>query len=183
VFAHSEDRNPLEHLETAIEKPKAVQKSLKDRGLLLEATNTLDILSNVSGGIQRKTTVTGDLDLLLTVDIKKLVPGWGGTLFVYGLGLYGQNPSKYVGDNQGVSNIAAPHTWKLFEAWYQHNLFERFSVLAGLYDVTSEFDVIMSASELFVNSSFGTGAEFAASGQNGPSTFPSAGLGSGQKLS
>lgn len=177
VFAHSEESQQVEQLEKIIEKPKAVQKSLKGQGLLLEATNTLDVLSNVSGGIQRKTTVTGDLDLLLTVDIKKLVPGWGGTLFVYGLGLYGQNPSKYVGDNQGVSNITGPHTWKLFEAWYQHNLFERFSVLAGLYDVTSEFDVIMSASELFVNSSFGTGAEFAASGKNGPSTFPSAGLG------
>jgi porin len=36
---------------------------------------------------------------------------------------------------------------------------------------------MMSSSELFVNSSFGTGAEFAASGKNGPSTFPTTSLG------
>jgi porin len=115
---------------------------------------------------------------LLTVDTEKLFSGWkGGTLFVYGLGLYGDNPSKHVGDIQAVDNIAAPVTWKLFEAWYQENLFERFSLLAGLYDVTSEFDVMMSSSELFLNSSFGTGAEFGASGENGPSTFPTTSLG------
>jgi porin len=96
---------------------------------------------------------------------------------VYGLGTYGDDPSKYVGDSQGVSNIAAPNTWKLFEAWYQQNLFEHFSLLAGLYDVTSEFDVMVSSSELFVNSSLGTGAEFGASGLNGPSTFPTTSLG------
>ena len=177
VLAHSEEIQPIEQLEKIIEKPKAVQKSLRDQGLLLEATNTMDVLSNVSGGIHRKTTVTGDLDLLLTVDIKKLVPNWRGTIFLYGLGLYGDDPSKNVGDIQGVSNLTAPNTWKLFEAWYQHNLFQRFSLLAGLYDVTSEFDVIVSASTLFLNSSFGTGAELGASGQNGLSTFPSTSLG------
>ncbi|MEO8327869.1 MAG: carbohydrate porin, partial [Nitrospirota bacterium] len=177
LLAHSEENQAVEQLEKIIEKPKAVRKNLKDEGILFEATNTMDILSNVSGGIQRKTALTGDLDLLLTLDIKRLIPNWKGTVFLYGLGLYGDNPSQNVGDIQGVSNIAAQNTWKLFEAWYQHNLFQRFSLLAGLYDVTSEFDVIVSASTLFLNSSFGTGAEFAASGQNGPSTFPSSALG------
>ena len=106
---------------------------MNDHGILLETTNTLDILSNVSGGIDQKTATVGDLDLLLTVDMKKLVPALkGGTLFVYGLGLYGDDPSKHVGDIQAVDNIAAPNTWKLFEAWYQQNLLERFSLLAGL---------------------------------------------------
>jgi porin len=177
VPAHSEEGQAVEQLEKIIEKPKAVQKSLKDQGLLLEVTNTMDILSNISGGVHRKTTLTGDLDLLLTVDIRKLVPSWRGTVFLYGLGLYGGDPSNNVGDIQGVSNIAAPDTWKLFEAWYQHNLFKRFSLLAGLYDITSEFDVIVSASTLFLNSSFGTGAELGAGGRNNLSTFPATSLG------
>ena len=176
-LAHSEESQAVEQLEKIIEKPKAAQKSLRDEGILLEATNTMDILSNVSGGIHRKTTLTGDLDLLLTLDIKKLVPSWRGTVFLYGLGLYGGDPSKSVGDIQGVSNIEAPDTWKLFEAWYQHNLFKRFSLLAGLYDITSEFDVIVSASTLFLNSSFGTGAELGAGGRNNLSTFPATSLG------
>ncbi|MCW5784278.1 MAG: hypothetical protein KIT39_13285, partial [Nitrospirales bacterium] len=53
VPAHSEESQAVEHLEKIIEKPKAVRKSLKDEGILLEATNTMDILSNVSGGIQQ----------------------------------------------------------------------------------------------------------------------------------
>ncbi|GJL59829.1 MAG: hypothetical protein NPIRA03_26860 [Nitrospirales bacterium] len=176
-LAHSEERQPIEQLEKIIEKQKTARKSLKDQGLLLEATNTIDILSNVSGGLHQKTTLTGDLDLLLTVDLKKLVPNWRGTVFLYGLGLYGGDPSNNVDDIQGVSNIAAPNTWKLFEAWYQHNLFKRFSLLAGLYDITSEFDVIVSASTLFLNSSFGTGAELGAGGRNNLSTFPATSLG------
>ncbi len=176
-FANSEEFHRFESLNTALGTWKAFQSTMNDHGILVETTNTLDILSNVSGGIRRKTETVGDLDLLLTIDTKKLVSGWQGTLFVYGLGTYGDDPSKHVGDIQAVSNIAAPNTWKLFEAWYQQNLFERFSLLGGLYDVTSEFDVMVSSSELFVNSSFGTGAELAASGKNGPSTFPATSLG------
>jgi len=177
ALANSKEFHRLEDF-GGIPQWKAFQTSMSNHGILLETTNTVDVLSNVSGGVQRKTAVTGDLDLLLTVDMKKLVSDWDrGTLFLYGLGTYGDDPSKYVGDIQAVSNIAAPNTWKLFEAWYQQNLFERFSLLAGLYDVTSEFDVMVSSSELFVNSSFGTGAELAASGKNGPSTFPATSLG------
>ena len=98
-------------------------------------------------------------------------------MFLYGLGLYGGNIAEGR-DAQGVSNISSKNIWKLFEAWYQQNMFqERLSILAGLYDVTSEFDVISSASELFVNSSFGTNPTLALSGKNGPSTFPNAALG------
>ena len=53
--------------------------------------------------------------------------------FLYGLGLYGNNPSQNVGDVQGVSNIGARNDWKLFEGWCQQNQFrERVSILAGL---------------------------------------------------
>lgn len=176
--ANSEELRRFESVDSVIDQWKAFQTSMDAHGVLLETVNTVDVISNVSGGINQKTVPVGDLDLLLTVDLEKFMSGWqGGTLFVYGLGLYGENPSKDVGDIQAVSNIAAPNTWKLFEAWYQQNLFEHFSLLAGLYDVTSEFDVMVSSSELFLNGSFGTGAEFAASGQNGPSTFPYTSLG------
>ena len=178
ALVNAEELHPRERVDGVLNQWKAFQSNMNDRGILMETTNTVDVLSNVSGGIDQKTTAVGDLDLLLTVDMKKLVPALkSGTLFVYGLGTYGDDPSKHVGDIQAVSNIAAPNTWKLFEAWYQQNLSERFSLLAGLYDVTSEFDVMMSSSELFVNSSFGTGAELAASGKNGPSTFPATSLG------
>ena len=52
---------------------------------------------------------------------------------------------------------------------------DRLSILAGLYDLNSEFDVIENAG-LFLNSSHGIGADFAQSGENGPSIFPSTSL-------
>jgi porin len=167
-----------EPYESPFHEWKEIRSQILGKGIRLETVNTTDVLSNVRGGISRGTEAPGNIDLMLTLDAEKLL-GWkGGTFFVYGLGNYGNNPSRDVGDAQGVSNIAAPNTWKLFEAWYQHNLFdEKVSILAGLYDVTSEFQVVRDASELFVNSSFGTTPEFASSGRNGLSTFPTTAAG------
>ncbi len=151
----------------------ALGKAATSKGIMLETVNTNDLLSTVSGGLRRRTDINGDVDLLFRVDAEELA-GWkGANFFLYGLGLYGNNPSRNVGDAQGVSSIGGPNGWKLFEAWYQQNFFgERLSLLTGLYDLTSEFDVIRSASELFVHGSFGTGPDLGLSGRNGPSTFP-----------
>ncbi len=157
-------------------KAHHLQEALDGRGITLKTVNTTDILSNVTRDGGPKAVIPGDIDLLLTLDAEKLV-GWrDATLFLYGLGLYGSNIAEGR-EAQGVSNISANNTWKLLEGWYQQNLFqERVSVLAGLYDVTSEFDVLRSASELFVHSSFGTNPTFGLSGKNGPSTFPTTSL-------
>ena len=143
----------------------------------LETVNTTDIGSNVNRKRNHRALVIGEVDLLFTLDTEKLFRWKGGTVFLYGLGLYGGTISEGR-DAQGVSNISGRNIWKLYEAWYQQNLFEeRLSFLAGLYDVSSEFDVISASSELFVNSSFGTNPTFAFGGENGPSIFPNVSLG------
>ncbi len=154
------------------------QRTVREAGVVFQTINTLDVLSNVSGGRQRGTTVTGDTDLVFMWDLERMHPLLDdATLFFYGLGVYGGNAEGNVGASQAVSSISAPKTWKLFEAWYQQNFFHgQVSLLGGLYDITSEFDVIQSSAELFVNSSFGTGPELAGSGRNGPSTFPTTSL-------
>ena len=165
------------HLQEQLDEWNFLRTHLDARGMTLKTVNTTDIGSDVNREGDNKALVIGDIDLLLTLDTEKLVHWEGGTIFLYGLGLYGGNIAEGR-DAQGASNISGENTWKLFEAWYQQNLFqERLSLLAGLYDVTSEFDVISSASELFVNSSFGTNPTFALSGKNGPSTFPNVSLG------
>ena len=177
TLARSEDLPGLPELKTLSDSWHAFRRYMDDTGVLLETINTIDVLSTVSGGLRQRTAAAGDFDILLTLDGNRLF-GWEeSTFFLYGLGLYGDNPSENVGDFQSVSSIAASNTWKLFEIWYQHNFMEKkYSLLAGLYDVTSEFDVVRTSSELFLNSSFGTGGEFAASGRNGPSTFPNTAL-------
>lgn len=143
----------------------------------LQGTYTGDYFAVLSGGAQRGSDYLADVSVVLRMD-GEAVFGWRGSSFlVYGLANYGDRPSERIGDVQGASNIEAPSTVKLFEAWWQQNLLsERVSLLVGLYDLNSEFDVI-EAGGLFLNSSFGIGAELGASGANGPSTFPTTSLG------
>ena len=94
------------------------------------------------------------------------------SVFLYGLGNHGGSAADLMGDFQVASNIEAPKSWRLFEAWVQQNFLEdRVSLLVGLYDLNSEFDVLRPGT-IFINSSFGIGAEYAQSGLNGPSIFP-----------
>jgi len=132
--------------------------------------------ANVAGGARTGGTYTSNLNLQL--DIEGAVLGWPDTIaHLDGLWLQGGLPSSFVGDAQGVSNISAPNNVKLYEAWVQKNfLRNQVSVLAGLYDLNSEFYRLLSAG-LFLNSSFGIGPEFSQSGVEGPSTFPDTSVG------
>lgn len=118
-----------------------------------------------------------NFDLTFDIDAEKLLKLPNTTFFLYLLGNKGQSPSEFAGDAQTLSNIDAPDDFKLYEIWIRHVLFnEKISMLAGLYDLNSEFDVINTGG-LFVNSSHGIGADFAQSGTNGPSIFPTTSLG------
>jgi len=138
----------------------------------LNAAYTGDMVSNHTGGIRRGTVYLHNIDLSLSVDAGALM-GWNGaSFFVYGLGNHGGSPSELVGDAQGLNNIEAPATGKVFEAWLEQRLFhDRVSVRAGLYDVNTEFDAHETGG-LFINSSHGVGPDFSQSGLNGPSIFP-----------
>jgi porin len=156
-----------------VEAWRDARARLAEHGIRFEAFYTLDVLSNVEGGLRRATSALGDVDLILRAELEPLL-GWpGARVLVYGLGTHGDRPSRDdVGDLQGVSSIEAVDTWKVFEAWIEQELgTPRVALLAGLYDVTSEFDVLPTAN-LFLHSSRGTGAAFGLSGRNGPSTFP-----------
>jgi porin len=143
-----------------------------ERGIDPAFDYTGEVFSNVSGGIRRKSVYLDNLSLTLSLDMHKLL-GWkGATLFFYGLSIQGGNPSDNVGDAQGLSNIAAFPTSRLYEAWLQQDLLNnRLSLLAGLYDLNSEFAVIESAA-VFLNPSQTIDPPFAFSGRNGPSVFP-----------
>lgn len=144
----------------------------QDAAIETELHYTLDTMASVAGGVKRANAVLGNVDLMLTADMERLL-GWsGGTLFLHGLASHGDSISASVGDLQGVDNIEAPETVRLYEAWYEHATPDgRLSLLFGLYDVNSEFDVL-PAGGLFVHSAHGMGSALGTSGVNGPSTFP-----------
>lgn len=140
--------------------------------LLLEATYTFDVLSNVSGGLRRGTRYLDNLDLVAEADMERLV-GWNGALIhVYGLYNNGTPFSTLVGDEQVSSNIeTGVRAFRLYEAWINQQIGENASLKVGLYDLNSEFDSL-DASGLFTGSAHGIGTDFSQSGGNGPSIFP-----------
>ena len=127
-------------------------------------------------GRSREPVFQDNLDLLLHLNLKAL-PGLRGTsIRVHVQSNRGESVSSEVGALQGINNLEAPEEWRLYEAWIEHQVSSpRISVLAGVYDINSEFDLIPSAGD-FLNSSFGFGPEYGLSGRTGPSSYPSTGL-------
>jgi porin len=158
--------------ETPAAKDAGTPSAIKP-GLINDGT----AFANLGGGVRHGGTYSNNLNLQLNVDGAALL-GWADTIaYVDALWLQGGLPSSFIGDVQGVSSTSAPNTVRLYEAWVQKNFrANRVSVLAGLYDLNSEFYRLQSAG-LFLNSSFGIGAEFAQSGVAGPSIFPATSVG------
>lgn len=141
------------------------------------ATWNVGASSNARGGARAGATSTSHLHANATADLNRLLGWQDTTAYADVLWVQGGQPGALVGDAQGVSNIAAPNTLRLYEAWLERNLAgDRLSALFGLYDLSSEFYRLQAAG-LFFNSSFGTGAEFAQSGLAGPSIFPNTAVG------
>lgn len=149
-----------------------------DDPFVVQIAYTGEVWRAASGGIGRGTRYLDNLDLTATADLEALI-GWrGATAFAYGLYNNGSSISELVGDAQTVSNIeVGTRAVRLYEAWFEQRLAgDRASLKVGRYDLSSEFDVLESGL-LFVHSAHGIGTEIAATGRNGPSTFPFLSLG------
>ena len=134
------------------------------------------VVTNLSGGVERRSAYIGNLNLSLTARGESIGLA-GTTLYANLLTITGGSASAIVGDAQGVSNIEGPSGTQIEELWVQQN-FEgnRVSALVGIYDLNSEFYRLQAAS-LFQNASFGIGPEFSQSGVEGPSIFPRTSVG------
>jgi len=144
----------------------SARKDLAEQGVTFEMIYTGEIVSNFNPGLvsnKKETMYLDNLDITLTVDTEKAGLWDGGTLFIYGLRNTGRDPSgNVIGDLQGASNIEAPNRHKpiIYEAWFEQQFFDTFSILFGFHDLNSEF-YVSEYSSLFLNSSPGIGAEVA----------------------
>ncbi|MEJ2218727.1 MAG: carbohydrate porin [Gemmatimonadota bacterium] len=141
----------------------------------LSASYTADFVA-VADAKETHGAVLGDGTAELRLNVVRAdLPGTHVLLKV--LSNHGGAPSNFLGDIQGVDNIEAPAAVHLYEAWIEHTFGRNdWSVLAGFYDLNSEFDAA-NTSSVFVNSSFGVGAGLGQSGRRGPSIFPTTSLG------
>lgn len=123
--------------------------------------------------MKRHTVVEGNFDLTVSLDTEKAKLWQGGTVFLYVLGNFGEAATGIVGNTRATSNIEAPETIKLYEAWYNQDFAEgKLSLLVGLHDYNSEFNALEYSGGLR-HSSFGIEPDIS---QVGPSIFPTAAL-------
>ncbi len=154
-------------VEATPDEPEAV--------LATEAAYTVEGWRNVHGGVRTGSELVSLLELSARLDSAAIgVRGWelyASAFFANG-GAFGE---AFAGSVQGVSGIEAERGHRpgeLHLQWQSQNA----AVLAGFYDVNSEFDAI-EGSALFLQPSHAMGPPFALSGANGPSTYPVTGLG------
>ena len=117
-----------------------------------------------------------NLDVTLEADLSRLVGWTGARLYVDGLNNLGGRPNDLAGTIQGVNNIEVGNRRaKIYQAWIEQQAGDHVSILAGLYDLNSEF-YHNDTSGLLIAPPFGIGSELSATGPNGPSIFPSTAL-------
>lgn len=145
--------------------------------ITVEASYTADISTVIAGGKTKSGRYLDDIELTGEFSLEDLI-GWkGATLFGHLLSNSGGAPNSVANTLQGVDNIevSRPRA-KIYELWLEQQLVDgRASVLAGLYDLNSEFYQTETAG-LLIAPAFGIGSELAATGPNGPSIFPSTSL-------
>lgn len=143
----------------------------------LQSAYTADVIGVVDGGDTRAGRFLDNLDVSLDGDLERQF-GWSGARVHFSLlANGGGEPNAVAGTLQGIDNIeVGAQGVRLYEAWIEQDLADgRASVLAGLYDVNSEF-YATEASDLLIAPPFGIGSELAATGPNGPAIFPSTSL-------
>ncbi len=94
-----------------------VHPTTVDAGLVL----TQDYFRNLDGGIAQRSGAPGIGHLTGSVSGQLWQGGGRDRFHVDLLGLSGSSISAQVGDFQGLDNIEAHNTLRIFEAWYQHD--------------------------------------------------------------
>lgn len=133
-----------------------VRPVFSDHGVDFFASYSAEVWGNTTGGMQQGTVYTGLLQFGANIDLEKLV-GWkGASVNTTWLWLSGRDVSAdYVGNFLTVSNIAGFNTLRMFDLWFQQNLFEdKLSIRLGQLNADGEF-VISDYGALFLNGTFG----------------------------
>jgi porin len=136
-----------------------------------------DVLSTWGDVVNGRARALDSTHATLDLDLERLV-GWRGfSVHADVNSTSGAAPGDDALTLQGIDNIEVgrPRA-RLYEFWSEYALPEgRASIRLGLQELNAEF-YATDSSGLLINPSFGLGPELAATGSNGPSTYPSTAL-------
>ena len=174
------DTNSAIYSDTLFGDWEGRRSAMLAQGYDLQLVYKLDLLNNTSTS-SGKIYGLDNLDIKLNIDFEKINGSKETSAFLQIISNRGDKPGAHSNRlPHGVDSIETPvngNTTKLFQAWMQQRfLDDKVSVLAGLYDLNTEFYYTDSAT-MFVHPTFGMSAELAGTGKNGPSVFPTSSFG------
>lgn len=129
-----------------------LRTELEERGIELAGGLVWDWSAAWRGGARNRATLGALLDANLTFDLERLCGLPRTIVYFDAYSIQGRDPSDDVGDIQGFSNLQAPDTEQLAEAWVETWVSEQVRVKFGKVDFNSEFAFTEEGGE-FVNSS------------------------------
>ncbi len=130
---------------------------LKDHGIAIGATETSEVLGNLTGGTKTGALYDGRLELDLDLDLGRLVGLENTVLHVNAYQIHGRGLStnNLDGNILTPSSIEAKRTIRLFDLWVERGFFDSaVSVRLGQIAVDDEF-ITSQYTAGFVNSTFG----------------------------
>jgi porin len=129
---------------------------LGERGLTIDLAYTGEVLAGLHGGLVRRATYHGGVDLGLTFETEKAGLWSGGKIYLLAQNEHGQGLSDTtVGALQSVSNLESPPLTQLSELWFEQTLFDGLLTLRfGKQDANRDFASPRYGGN-FVNNAFG----------------------------
>ncbi len=140
--------------DSAPPEPEPAKCALTLGGLSFPVSYTGEVLGNLAGGYKQGAVYDGLLSVGVQGDLDKLV-GWQGASFLVS-GIYPHGASlsdNYVHDFNGVSNIDAYDSPRLYEAWLQQDI-GPWSIRLGQILADAEF-FVSDTGAVFINGAFG----------------------------
>lgn len=114
---------------------------------------TGDFARNFSGGLNKGNLYIGMVEGEFELHSEALSLWKGGTFFLHALHTHGESVSALVGDLQGVNNIEAFSTLRIYQYGYRHE-FKKGSISLGQNDLSADF-ITSDLASLFIHNSFG----------------------------
>lgn len=150
-----------------------VRTRLDEYGIGFALQEQTEVWGNLKGGIKPGTAYDGLTSAGLCIDGSKAMHWPGATIFASGFQIYGPGPSKeLVGPLQLISGIEATPSTKLYDVWFEQQLFGgKVLVRFGQQGANDEFMLAPYAS-IFLNSSFGYPAILALDLPSGGPNYP-----------
>jgi porin len=157
--------------------------ALKDRGIEFKLNDTSELLSVLSGGVERRSIYAGQLALTIDANLQTLI-GWNGATMqatVFQIQNTKSGIIAYTGSLADPSNIDALHTTRLYTAWFEQDFGDRASLRIGQITADVEFITSDTAGGL-INGTFGWAGILAADMLSGGPAYPLAAPGARLKL-